>query len=171
MRNFIELDRRFRDLTDKEREDPELLASWGDSKLYAGSSWDELLESERVIILAEAGSGKTCEMVAQKKRLISAGKIAFFIPIEVLDKEDVRGYLAMEHDELERFDAWIAHGEQSAWFFLDAVDELKLTNGSLDKGLGIVDGSCPGGGGTSCPGNGTDKNTHNSIAGSLFTRD
>lgn len=141
MRAFIELDRRFRDLTDKEREDPELLALWSDQEPYRGSSWNELLESERVIILAEAGAGKTWEMKAQKQRLTSAGHVAFFIPIEVLDKEDVRSYLAMEPDEAERFDAWLANGEQTAWFFLDAVDELKLTNGSLDKGLGKVGGA------------------------------
>ncbi len=138
MRAFIELDRRFRDLTDKEREDPELLALWGEQEPYRGTSWDELLESERVIILAEAGAGKTWEMKAQKARLTSDGHVAFFIPIEVLDSEDVRSYLAMEPDEVERFDAWLANDEQTAWFFLDAVDELKLTNGKLEIGLGKV---------------------------------
>lgn len=141
MRAFIELDRRFRDLTDKEREDPELLAHWGDREPYLGSSWDELLKSERVIILSEAGAGKTWEMKAQKARLTSTGQNAFFIPIEVLDKEDLRGYLAMETAEAERFDAWLANGEQTAWFFLDAVDELKLTNGKLEIGLGKIAGA------------------------------
>ena len=92
----VELDRRFRDLTDEEREDPAILAFLGDRDMPRGTDWPELLESERVVLFAEAGSGKTREMQAQAKRLTAEGKAAFFIPIEALDKEDVRGILAME---------------------------------------------------------------------------
>lgn len=132
------MDRRFRDLTDKEREDPAILAHFGDSGMPRGSDWPELLKSERVVLFAEAGSGKTREMQAQAKRLTAAGKTAFFLPIEALDREDVRGILAMEPGEAERFDAWLAEGDQPGWLFLDAVDELKLTNGKLDLALGKV---------------------------------
>jgi hypothetical protein len=136
MENYIELDRRFRDLTDKEREDPTLLALWSDSEPLAGLPWSELIKSERVVILAEAGTGKTREMVAQKKRLNAEGYSAFFIPVEALDREDVRGYLATEAGEVERFDQWLAQGDPPGWFFLDSVDELKLINGKLEQALG-----------------------------------
>jgi len=136
MENFVDLDRRFRDLTDKELEDPSLLAIWGYSEAISGTTWSELLKSERIVLLAEAGSGKTREMQHQVARLRKEGRVAFFIPIEALEKEDVRGYLAMEAGEIERLDAWAALEGEPAWFFLDSVDELKLVNGKLEFALG-----------------------------------
>ncbi len=133
---FIELDRRFRDLTDEEREDPGMLAVWGFHESQLGTAWDELLKSERVVILAEAGSGKTKEMLAQERQLTSEGKPAFFIPVEALDREGVRGYLSTNSAVEQRFDSWSADGDQTAWFFIDAVDELKLTDGKLSSALG-----------------------------------
>ncbi len=138
MEDFIELDRRFRDLTDKERSEPAMLAAWGSQEPEPGIPWTELLKSERIVLLAEAGSGKTWEMRAQAARLKLEGKDAFFIAIEALEKEDVRDYLSMEEGEAERFDAWLA-GNETAWFFLDAVDELKLINGKLSTALGKLD--------------------------------
>jgi hypothetical protein len=132
----IDLDRRFRDLSDQEREDPNLLALAGESPLYRGETWDDLLKSERIVLLAEAGAGKTREMQAQQKRLAAKGQDAFFIPVEALDREDLRPYLAFGHGEAERFDAWLADPGRRAWFFLDAVDELKLSDGKLDNALG-----------------------------------
>jgi len=34
-----------------------------------------------------------------------------------------------------KFEAWKSNGNEPGWFFLDAVDELKLTNGKLDRAL------------------------------------
>lgn len=133
---FIELDRRFRDLTNEEREDPGMLAIWGFHESQLGTAWSELLESERVVILAEAGSGKTREMQAQERRLSSEAKAAFFIPVEALDREGVRGYLSTNKAVEKRFDAWLADPDETAWFFIDAVDELKLTDGKLSSALG-----------------------------------
>ena len=135
---YIDLGRVFRDLTEDERLDPSMLAQLDSSNLYGAFGWTTLLDSERVIILAEAGSGKTCELVAQKKRLELDGKAAFFIPIEALQNETLAGFLAMQPGEAEKFRAWLADESQPAWFFLDAVDELKLTNGKLDFALGKV---------------------------------
>ncbi|GAA0623977.1 hypothetical protein GCM10009422_20300 [Brevundimonas kwangchunensis] len=138
---FIELARRFRDLTDKEREDPVNLAFWGFHESKLGSGWDELLKSERVVILAEAGSGKTREMQTQTQRLLAEGKAAFFIPVEALDREGVRPYLATNKATEKRFDEWLTDPEQEAWFFIDAVDELKLTDGKLSSALGKLAGA------------------------------
>ena len=81
------------------------------------------------MLFAEAGSGKTREMEAQTARLKAAGEAAFFLPIEALASEDVRGLLAMQPGEVECFDAWLAEGSKPCWLFLDAVDELKLAKG------------------------------------------
>lgn len=140
MNEYIKLDRHFRDLTNQERESPELIALLYDNEPCLDSSWDKLLKSERVLILAEAGSGKTIEMKAQKKRLTAEGHFAFFIPIEMLYAEDIRSYLSfLEQDELENFETWLADSNnRQAYFFLDAVDELKLAGGKLEISLGKV---------------------------------
>ena len=70
MTTFIDLQRRFRDLTAAELEDPELLASLNEHEYGPGTSWSELLKNDRVLVLAEAGAGKTIEMVEQAKRLV-----------------------------------------------------------------------------------------------------
>ena len=59
MTEFIELQRQFLDLTDKELEDTEYLVLWSESEFGPNFGWPELLNSRRVILLAEAGSGKT----------------------------------------------------------------------------------------------------------------
>lgn len=134
---YINLDRRFRDLTREEQIEPSLLGSISGWEHGDGISWNEILESERVVVLAEAGSGKTRELQTQVKVLNDQEKPAFFIPIETLDKQGVREYLASEPGQAERFDSWLSDPEQkTAWFFLDSVDELKLVRGKLERALG-----------------------------------
>ena len=64
--DFIDLERRFIKFTEREfRESDDLVELseyWPDSSV----EWMDLLAHERVILLAEAGSGKTEEMKAQK---------------------------------------------------------------------------------------------------------
>ncbi len=134
---YVFLDRRFRDLTKDEEIEPSLLShieGWGHDQ---GTPWGEILKSERVVILAEAGSGKTKEMLAQAEYLINQGHTAFFIPIEELDTQGVKEYLTSEPGHAERFDNWLANPEVNpAWFFLDSVDELKLVQGRLERAFG-----------------------------------
>src|SRR4051812_8770 len=132
----IELGRRFHELTDEEQANPEDLAAlraWG---IEQGLFWPELLESERIIILSEAGSGKTSELKEQARRLVGEGKAAFFFPVEDLQSQNVCDLLAMEPAKLGRFEAWLGEDGEIGWFFLDAVDELKLTQGKLHIALG-----------------------------------
>jgi len=133
---YVDLDRRFQDLTKEEQADPSLLAMKEGWEHAQGINWNKILESERVIILAEAGSGKTRELQAQARKLSGQGKPAFFIPIEMLDKQGVREYLTTEPGEAERFDKWLSDPESICWFFLDSVDELKLVQGKLERALG-----------------------------------
>lgn len=133
MARFVDLSRRFRALTQAELDEPELLALANDEHYLPSLSWPELLEHPRVLVLAEAGSGKTIEMQQQVARLRAEGKHAFFLALESLDRESLADALGVGEDEL--FDDWKASKTAQAWFFLDAVDELKLTQGKLERAL------------------------------------
>ena len=130
---YIDLQRRFRDAADEDPVEPGYGALLGEYGVGEGIGWPELLESDRVVLLAEAGSGKTEEMRAQARRLVEEGTAAFFAPVEDLDREPFVDLLPVE--ERERFKEWRTDPEAPAWFFLDAVDELKLTEGRLDRAL------------------------------------
>lgn len=97
------------------------------------STWDDLLQSKRITIVSEAGSGKTYECRAQAEKLWAAGEPAFFVEMAALATEDLRGLL--DADEEARLDEWFASQFGLATFFLDSIDELKLTQGSFDRAL------------------------------------
>ena len=123
MPKYIDLKRRFRDLTDKELEDTESLVSLGEYGFSLSIGWLELLEYPRVILLAKAGSGKTIEMEEQAKLLVKNGQFAFFVALESLNDEPFIDLLSSDEELL--FKKWKAEGSQPCWFFLDSVDELK----------------------------------------------
>ena len=131
--DFIDLQRRFRNLTDAELGDTEELTFLDEHGFGPAFGWVDLLEHARVVLLAQAGAGKSREMEEQVKRLVEEGRFAFFLPLESLDREPMVDILS-PIDET-RFEAWKADYEAPAWFFLDAVDELKLTDGKLDRAL------------------------------------
>jgi len=76
---FIELDRRFLDVTELTEPEESALRSYTASLLVkeAGIGWADLLESRIVVILGEPGSGKTWELRNQAKLLKNRG-FAFF---------------------------------------------------------------------------------------------
>ena len=49
--------------------------------------WDELLKSQRILIVGEAGVGKTFESRAQAQRLTVAGQQAFFVEAHCSTRE------------------------------------------------------------------------------------
>ena len=131
MDNYVDLNRQFRELTDVEADNPEQL-TFLHGYTGAGSSWDSIIDYSRVTILAEAGSGKTRELQAQRDKLKANGSFAFFIPIEDLNNNSLQDVLALNPNDAAAFKSWEASGD-IAWFFLDAVDELKLVNGKLER--------------------------------------
>lgn len=133
MNSYIDLDRKYRTLTQKDLEHAETLsaADYFDSR--DARSWRELVENPRVVLLAEAGAGKTEELRHMANVLRGEGRYAFFIEIESLGRKSLRDSLSAEDETL--LDAWKADGRASAWFFLDAVDELKLTQVRFDSAL------------------------------------
>lgn len=125
--------RSFREISkDKvgEADQQSFLVSLGWSK---APEWGQLLESKRVLIISEAGAGKTYECRAQRQRLWEAGEPAFVLELATLANSDVRAML--DHDEEVRLDAWLASQSDVATFFLDSIDELKLSLGSFEQAL------------------------------------
>lgn len=86
--------------------------------------WSDLEAEYRVVILADAGAGKTFEMRTQAEYAIEQGRAAFFIRIEDID---VNFENAFEVGTAQQFEQWLESAED-AWVFLDSVDEARLDN-------------------------------------------
>lgn len=125
--------RTFRDLSQEEVADVErasMLARMGWSGTFG---WDRLLESRRVLMIAEAGAGKTYECRTQRQALWDRGESAFYLDLAQLATNNLRDLLSA--DEEARLEAWLAAQSDVATFFLDSIDELKLTLGSFETAL------------------------------------
>src|SRR5229473_2945148 len=116
----IELNRRFVQCRDDERSDPDLVAHFGRTADTLG--WDDLLTKRRVVLLAEAGSGKTTEMKARVCALAVDRSTVFYATVEDVGRRGIEG--ALRHADRAQLTAWRA-SEQDAWFFIDSVDEAK----------------------------------------------
>lgn len=127
------LERRFFDLTETAGRDTEF--SWAFDR-YGSMDWNELLDSPRVLVVAEAGTGKTFECKAQQRRLWDEGKPAFWIELASLKRNELPNTLGSE--ALERFHAWLDDQASVATFFLDSVDELLLMKASFEQALTTV---------------------------------
>ena len=86
--------------------------------------WPGIDERYRSVVLAEAGAGKTFEMFARAKFIEAEGRFAFFIRIEGIVEDFEQ---ALEVGSAETFQQWLA-SQKEAWFFLDSVDEARLTD-------------------------------------------
>ncbi|MBC3808920.1 ATP-binding protein [Undibacterium seohonense] len=96
-------------------------------------NWQKLLESRRILIVSEAGSGKTYECKQIQQQLWENGQPAFFLELAELAKIGV--YDQLSSCEIERFEAWQSSHTDIATFFLDSIDELKLTQGNFTVAL------------------------------------
>ena len=118
---FISLDRSFHALaiTDDGGDEAALHRLVGREKILR---WFDLLTEARVILLSEAGSGKTEEIRHITRQVRAEGKPAFFLRIEHVVQEFESSF---EEGTLEEFEAWVASGEEG-WLLLDSVDEARL---------------------------------------------
>ena len=98
-----------------------------------GMTWEDLLRSKRVLMVSEAGAGKTYECRERAQRLWDAGEPTFFVELARLAEENLRSLL--DHDEEARLDAWLSSQSDIATFFLDSIDELRLSLGSFELAL------------------------------------
>lgn len=106
------------------------LVSMGWSKSV---KWEELLLSKRVLIISEAGAGKTYECREQAKLLWDAGEPAFFVELTDLASINIQDLLSVEEEA--RLNAWRLSQSDVATFFLDSIDELKLSFKSFELAL------------------------------------
>jgi len=122
---YIELNREFHkiDFSDKPSDE-----EFDFARAYYGETdnlkWSDLYEKFRVVILSEAGAGKTTEIRQATKELIKKGKAAFFIRLEHVS-EDFEN--AFEEGTFEEFEAWKSSSHEG-WLFLDSVDEARIVN-------------------------------------------
>ena len=127
------IERTFRDIPEDRVRDADQHAFLVSLGWLQGTAWDDLLQSRRVLLISEAGAGKTHECRARAKHLWDAGEPAFFVDLTALAHRDLRSLL--DTDEETRFDSWHASQSDVATFFLDSIDELKLTSGSFELAL------------------------------------
>jgi hypothetical protein len=131
MNRYINLNRSFAPFKKDEEVNLEIGHYWG--KKYGGwLDWDDLLKKQRVVILAEASSGKTTEFKHLTETLQNTGKAAFFIAIENLADEGFISSLAPNTATL--FENW-QQGSDEGYFFLDSVDEARLNRKSFERAL------------------------------------
>jgi len=125
MEDYVDLDRRFTPYRDDADAEQAAQASYLASfRGRSGSAtWDELLDRPRVVILGEAGSGKTYELKARCHALEQDGRHSFFLDLRRLVSESA--FTILGGDDYRRFLAW-KRGRDTGYFFLDAVDEAKL---------------------------------------------
>ena len=119
---YVELNRSFHKLNTASDLTDEAYSAEIGFGLRSELTWVELLMLPRVIVLAEAGSGKTIEFARQTEALNSQGKRAFFLRLEHMSE---RIDTAFEIGDAAAFDSW-QNEDTEAYFFLDSVDEAKL---------------------------------------------
>ncbi|WP_312407706.1 hypothetical protein [Pseudomonas rhodesiae] len=100
------------------------------------STWTELHEKSLVVVLGEAGIGKTIEFQNEVGKLRAAGQTAFFISLNQLSDAESWQLVLTGHEA--EFDVW-AESDTIGFFFLDAVDEARLkSHADFEKALTVV---------------------------------
>lgn len=130
---FVDLNRFFVPIGKGEEANFSLGSAWGPK--YGGwLGWDVLLDYRRVVLLAEAGSGKTSEFRNRTAALSAQGKAAFFVRLEDLADDGFES--AIDPQDVDVLDRWFGNGDAGqGWFFLDSVDEARLNNKSIERAL------------------------------------
>ncbi|GES47298.1 hypothetical protein RsS62_65500 [Rhizobium dioscoreae] len=121
--DFVQLGRTFHELSKYASEDDSIDAG---RAFHVGHrlSWGDLVNEYRLVILAEAGSGKTAEIRSIAQTLRSEGKRAFFLRLENIPRDFE---FAFEVGTYPEFCAWLK-GNEEGWLLLDSVDEARLRN-------------------------------------------
>lgn len=132
MTKKISIKRRFAPTDERQLSDPEYLSYFGENPTGV-KSWQDILKMSPVVVLGEGRIGKTFEFVSKVADLRSHDQFAFFIPLERLHDEDFED--ALEPEDVDLFRVWKGSVNADGYFFLDALDELKLREGTLRKAL------------------------------------
>jgi len=125
----IDLSRRFSTWTKESQGDPELYQYVDHS--YNTMSWPQLLERRRVVVLAEAGSGKSTELRNQAALAKSADKFSFYATVQDVSNKGLDRAVGKELSNLKKW----RDSEEPAWFFIDSIDEAKNLNTTFESAL------------------------------------
>lgn len=118
---YVELARQFIPWTDEDAT-VETASLW--ERSHQGSwDWEKLLEHQRIVVLAEAGSGKSKELEERTRILAAEGKTVFHLTVQDLAKDGLS--VALTSAKRAELEHWRTSGER-AYFFLDSIDEAKL---------------------------------------------
>ncbi|MEP4929486.1 MAG: hypothetical protein ABJT31_17065 [Hyphomicrobiales bacterium] len=134
MINRIPLTRRFAPPDEEVLRDPSFRSMLGEMP-QGVLQWPDLLACSPVLVIGEGKCGKTFEFQKQVETLKGEGHFAFFVPLERLMNAPFNEALSIA-DEAE-FEAWKSSGDL-AFFFLDALDELKLRDGVFREAFNKV---------------------------------
>ena len=129
MIEYVDLKRNFIPVAKHSEPNLAIGRAWG-RKLGGWLEWSDLLDHQRVVLLAEASSGKSAEFKHTAAGLRSNGAFAFYSTIEQL----AAGQLGLGQAEQELLERWKS-GAERAWFFLDSVDEARLNQKKFDDAL------------------------------------
>ncbi|MEF9439089.1 hypothetical protein OWT26_01935 [Burkholderia sp. 1A5] len=94
--------------------------------------WSELIAKRRVVILAEAGSGKTVELSEQARQQTAAGRFAVYATVQDVGRDGLDK--ALRPADRQRLNDW-RNSNEPGWFFIDSIDEAKLDNIRLERAL------------------------------------
>lgn len=128
---FVDLHRYFVPIRKDEEASLDVGRIWG-RRVAGWLDWPALLKKQRVVLLAEASSGKSDEFRHQQRRLAAEGKPAFFVSIEQLADDGLDA--ALDPAGAQAFQAWKTSTEPG-FFFLDSVDEARLNRKNFDAAL------------------------------------
>lgn len=135
--DYCELNRKFIPFENNGKD--QAVASYeSDFSLFSWRSvgWDKLHEQNGpIVILGEPGSGRSYEFKAQRDKLLKSGRMAFYLELHRLVNAEIDSILKGTEDG-RSFEAWSRSGGV-AYFFLDAVDEAKLSK-TLDFQVALV---------------------------------
>jgi hypothetical protein len=130
--DFVDLDRRFVGWHG-ERDDVDVFRY---HEVFGGLlEWSDLLARKRVVILAEAGSGKSTELTRQVERLTAAGTPVFTATMQSIGRSGFER--ALGKAQLARFEAW-KRADTPGWLILDSIDEAKKADFSFAEVLDEV---------------------------------
>ncbi len=129
--SFVDLNRYFTPIAIDVEPNFEFLRLW-EHKAPGWLDWSELRGHRRVVLLAEASSGKSAEFRNQAEKLSAEGHTAFYLRIEELADQGFEA--ALDGNDAKIFKQW-RNGANEGWFFLDSVDEARLNRKSFETAL------------------------------------
>ena len=129
----IPVERSFANPTAEHLRDLEHQTWLGSHYVSQSMGWSDILPGKRTVVLGEAKCGKTHEFRQQVENLREKDEFAYFLPLEQIHNNEIRDVLSYE-DECS-LNKWLQQTGRKAWFFLDAVDELKLREGYFSIAL------------------------------------